>query len=314
MLRCTFFICLLFSFHTQAQRLNGTVSSKYGSVVPNIQVSIAGVDQSITEHTGEFQLNLETCKHCKPGNEVTFILFNDEYGFHKIRKTINQTFSVYFEIERKPNNYGITGVVKDAKTQEFIPGINVKLITAEFADKVPAVKTDEHGLFVIFLRRDVIGTNKYLEFLVKDEQSKYRDKRVTKNLSSPFDLYMEKGGEVHHLRVNTFIRTNIHVKSGDLIKIFATGNIKVGPWVGHSDPDGRSSGFAGADLSFYNIVQTLNHAALLYRFSGEGASDWKFAGKQMEFYAQQNGFLEFQVNDNDQGNNSGAYELKVIVQ
>ena len=47
------------------------------------------------------------------------------------------------------------------------------------------------------------------------------------------------------------------------------------------------------------------------RISGE--NEWNLAGKEIEFIAQNEGYLEFQINDNQQSDNEGKYKVKVIV-
>jgi hypothetical protein len=107
--------------------------------------------------------------------------------------------------------------------------------------------------------------------------------------------------------VSGLTRSSAHVEKGQRVRILASGSIKIGGWAGTSQPEGRSSGFAGGDLSAYSIVSTYNHAALLYRVAGE--ADWLPYGQNCVFRAQRSGNLEFQVNDREQGNNSGSYKV-----
>ncbi len=303
-------LLLFCTLNLNGQTLRGTVKSKHGGIIPKIWVSVLGGDKELTDQTGEFELNISNCKHCQPGNTITLLVFNDDFGFHRINETIKTNLTLLIEVERKPNITGITGTIKDAKTNQLLEGINVKILSTSQANKIPVVKTDKYGTFIIYLKKDVLGPDKYVEFIFSDDKNLYFSKKETKNIAAPFDVLLDKGGKAYDLNINTYMRSSIDVSPGDLILIKATGSIKVGPWVGHSDPNGRTGGFANADLSHYNIVPEFNHAALLYRMSGE--SEWQYAGKEIEFYAQSSGFLEFEVNDNDQGNNSGAYKVKIV--
>lgn len=308
-----FWICMatLYVAGAEARVLRGTVKSTYGSVVPGIWVSVLGGGKTKTDATGEFEIDISSCTNCLPGKAITLMVFNEEFGFHKLSETLNEDYSLLLEIDRKPGKMGIVGTLKDSKSQKLLKGISVKILSAPYADKIPVVKTDEYGTFIIYLKKDLLGANQYLEMIFSDAEGRYMDKKETKNILAPFDVYMDKTDEVHNFPINSFTKTDVKVDPGDVVFIKATGSIKVGPWVGHSGPNGRMSGVGGADLSFYNIVENLNHAALMYRISGD--STWHFAGEELEFYVQGSGFLEFQVNDRDQANNSGTYQVKIIL-
>jgi hypothetical protein len=116
--------------------------------------------------------------------------------------------------------------------------------------------------------------------------------------------YFEKETEI-----SQYTNTGIAINKGEQIFITATGSISVGPIVGSSGPDGLGSGFMGASLESYNIVPNFKHAALMYKLSQ--ADDWIQCGSNYKFKADKFGFLIFQVNDNDQGNNSGSYKVTV---
>ncbi|HAD97173.1 MAG TPA: hypothetical protein DCG19_07180 [Cryomorphaceae bacterium] len=308
-----FWICIaaLYVAEAEARVLRGTVKSAYGSVVPDIWVSVLGSGKAKTDATGEFEIDISSCINCLPGKTITLMVFNEEFGFHKLSETLNEDYSLLLEITRQPGKMGIVGTLKDSKSQKLLEGISVKILSAPYADKIPVVKTDQYGTFIIYLKKDLLGANQYLEMIFSDAEGRYMDKKETKNILAPFDVYMDKTSEVHNLQVNSLTKTDIHVNPGDVIFIKATGSIKVGPWVGHSGPNGRMSGVGGADLSFYNIIEDMNHAALMCRISGDNT--WRFAGEELEFYAQSSGFLEFEVNDRDQANNSGAYQVKIIL-
>ncbi|MBB3971340.1 NfeD family protein [Mucilaginibacter phyllosphaerae] len=109
--------------------------------------------------------------------------------------------------------------------------------------------------------------------------------------------------------VNSFLNSDIPVIKGDKINITATGSISVGPVVGHSGPNGKESGVGSFSLEDYNIVPAYRHAALMYKLSEE--DEWTECGDNFSFEADKDGSLIFQINDNAQSNNSGAYKVTV---
>ena len=109
--------------------------------------------------------------------------------------------------------------------------------------------------------------------------------------------------------VNSHLNTHINVRKGELVQITAAGTINVGPFVGDSGPDGRESGLLGFPLAKYNIVREFRHAVLMFKLNE--ADNWVVCGANVKFRSAKDGELIFQVNDNDQGNNSGAYKVEI---
>lgn len=98
------------------------------------------------------------------------------------------------------------------------------------------------------------------------------------------------------------------VQPGDQVTITASGLIDVGTFAGDGGevgPEGTERGLLGAPMGdAYDLVTGFPHAALMYRVDGEPA--WRsYADPTMRtFTAPRAGCLEFQMNDNDPGNNS----------
>ena len=111
------------------------------------------------------------------------------------------------------------------------------------------------------------------------------------------------------IKINCLTNTHINVKQGETVLIKAWGTINVGPIVGDSSPDGRSTGLFGFSLVNYDIVKNFKHAVLMFKLAD--GSDWTACGSNYKFKAEADGELIFQVNDNDQGNNSGAYTVEI---
>lgn len=88
----------------------------------------------------------------------------------------------------------------------------------------------------------------------------------------------------------------------------------MGEFVGTSGPSGvkGNRGVLGLSLSGYNHFPNWNHAALIYRI---GNGDWRYYDEQKknDLYAQENGYLEFGVNDKILNDNIGSYNVDVTL-
>ena len=95
------------------------------------------------------------------------------------------------------------------------------------------------------------------------------------------------------------------IKKGNKITISAKGSIVLGMFAGSSTPDGIP-GFQS-----YSQIQGFKHGSLLVRIGEKGK--WRFAGSALTFVAEADGKLQFFVNDADDSNNTGRYEITVNV-
>jgi len=105
--------------------------------------------------------------------------------------------------------------------------------------------------------------------------------------------------------------TNYCVETSNVIWVAASGGIIVGQYVGSVGPEGIDSGVLGLSLDSYDIIPEYAHGALLCKLDTE--SEWKECGKELIFQAKSNGCLQFDVNDNDKSNNSGAFDVEVFI-
>lgn len=118
------------------------------------------------------------------------------------------------------------------------------------------------------------------------------------------------------IEVGSYTQANdICVEAGDRLSIQAEGLMKVGDWVGdggYVGPDGTERGAFGVALGDdFDLVNPISHAALMCRLIGE--SEWRKCGSRSDFEAPLSGCLEFEINDNDPGNNSGAFTVYVEI-
>ena len=114
-------------------------------------------------------------------------------------------------------------------------------------------------------------------------------------------------------QIRTYTPKAILVKKGDEIVIHPSGSMIIGEWLGTSTPKGKESGLFGFSITRYSFFQKIPHAALLYKFSWESNNSWKYCGEKIQIVAPNSGYLEFNINDNKQGDNSGAYDVKVSI-
>ena len=104
--------------------------------------------------------------------------------------------------------------------------------------------------------------------------------------------------------------TKLFVHKNDKVSLEATGVIELGKFTGASGPNGIESGVLGLPISnSYRIVSEFNFGVLMYRIGNNDS--WIAVGSKNEFIAKESGYLIFQINDSEQGDNQG--ELKVSV-
>ena len=118
---------------------------------------------------------------------------------------------------------------------------------------------------------------------------------------------------VRSYKVARKLVTDVEIWPGDRVAVVATGNVKVSSLWPPASPDGVSDA-AQIWLSDYSISTQFRHGALLCGVTG---GDWQLCGKSTVFKqhpASKAGYLAFEVNDDDQGNNVGAFEVSIVVE
>jgi len=113
---------------------------------------------------------------------------------------------------------------------------------------------------------------------------------------------------------NRFVDTGILVKSGDRIRITATGTIRFGLFT----PSGGPNGIIFNPV--YNYFADVPHGRLMARFRQPGMQDldgWSPIGEGWdqvrEVELPSPGILEFLVNDNQPGDNRGQFRIEVTI-
>jgi hypothetical protein len=97
---------------------------------------------------------------------------------------------------------------------------------------------------------------------------------------------------------------DVGIREGDYVEIMASGTIRLGAFVGESDPD-------GIDVPGSNYLSSANHGALLGKVSGCG--NWKVIGTEGSFRAGCSGTLHLLVNDSKTNDNRGSYSVRITI-
>ena len=317
-------VCMLCTLSANAQRLVGTLvdEERAGAPIAMADISILGHGvYGSTNSDGTFEIDLQNCSGCTPGEEVLFIIKHPEYGFHEIRHTLGSNMRAQLGI--RPNNIvGIYGHVYDEESKASVSGVTVTyaLSNQRNAQRPVEVTTDEYGRFTIVLRKEKVGELEFVEIICRDGKGRYKDYRDLMDVRAALAIPLEKGSEQHPFKVGRFENTGLKISKGDYVIITARGSIRIGPFAGSSSPRGRESGVGGLSLESYNVFMEFPHAALLYKIDDDGNpetdfdSGWAFSGDNVEFTSQEDGYLMFLVNDREYQNNAGNYDVRVRIE
>lgn len=124
------------------------------------------------------------------------------------------------------------------------------------------------------------------------------------------------------IAVNDFMaESGICVRQGDKVKISATGMMIVGEFVGMLGPEGKEHFQLGGLFTtpidpIYDIIPELPHGVLLFRIADPTLSateGWMHYDAIKQFTADKAGCLEFDMNDKDNTDNSGAFTVQVDI-
>jgi hypothetical protein len=97
--------------------------------------------------------------------------------------------------------------------------------------------------------------------------------------------------------------TGVDLESGEMFSVLASGSVNFGP---HSTGPG---GYLPPDYDQYNVVSCSEHAGLIGKIGQSGEPF--FIGAEGVSVATARGTLYLGVNDNDTGNNSGSFAVRL---
>jgi hypothetical protein len=305
-----FFMLTSISVYAQKQ-LSGVIKMA-GQAVSDVTVFTSFDKSAPSDFGGVYALNLSGCGKCLPGQRIKIYTWHIEHGSMEHECIISADYKFDVIITNNPSKMFITGAVQNSTNNDPLEGVEVKIMSGDI-DMDP-VMTNSFGQFRIPVNKYQLERTNAVRIQVRDPRGQFRPLRSDPELLdiNNFNIIKMQFRNTSKILVNSFASSNICFSQGNMVTIEATGQIRVGTFVGSSDPDGRVSGVMGMTLESYNIVSNFNHAALMYRFRGETA--WRVAGKRKRFVASKDGCLEFEVNDNSKGDNYGQYDVEVTVE
>lgn len=315
------FLVFLMPFLAQAQVLRGIITGDDGSVPKSTKVFILGVGESDIDANGAYSISLSSCTGCDVGAVIS-VNVNSDYGSAREDFTIPKNLSMSsFNITVPRNNMiVITGTVKDRSSGRYISGIKVTPVIPNSSLNVPSVNTNSTGIFRFVISKRGVGSSQTIHLIFTDPvNGNYLDfeKIAYTNQYAPLTIELDKcktcGIDRDTIKVDGYEKTSVFVKAGEIVELKASGSIKVGSFVGNSHPEGKAEGVFNLSLGDYNIIRKFNHAALMYRFDKN--EPWKAydPNSKNSYVPQKDGFLEVEVNDNKQSDNSGYYTVEISV-
>lgn len=155
----------------------------------------------------------------------------------------------------------------------------------------------ESDKFYVMIREEDNEPYGY-HILVAKKQNNESEKNIKKVFAKRFSP--------SHLEIDSYSNTtDISIQKGDSIRITASGSITYGSWAGSGGPDGIDG------YTSYNRISGFRHGSLLVRIGDNG--EWQAVGKLKSIVANNNGALQFIVNDVDPSNNSGFFTIELKI-
>jgi hypothetical protein len=112
------------------------------------------------------------------------------------------------------------------------------------------------------------------------------------------------------------VDTGVDVRAGDQITITASGSVTAGQRVGVVSPDGARAGTSAIFGVSRRPVPTAGVGALIGSIMQPGGSTTQpfLVGSQLVFTSQTDGRLYLLVNDDNYGDNSGSFSVRIVYQ
>lgn len=157
--------------------------------------------------------------------------------------------------------------------------------------------------FVISINAEDMALDNYYFISMLNKETQVQGELEEKNKK----VYKAKKIEANKYEIDSYTNTtDIIIKKGEEIDITATGSITYGAWAGSGGPEGING------YTSYNRIQGFRHGCLLARIGDNG--EWKAVGsKSYRIRADNDGVLQFIVNDNDPSNNSGNFTVDLLI-
>ena len=172
---------------------------------------------------------------------------------------------------------------------------------------------DARGGFTVEIRREInLAANSDDNIFDRRRRPGVRSRRPQTGTGSvrPSELTLEVPGTTHV--DSSAVDTGIEVRSGDQLTITATGRVVAGRRIGEVGPAGATSSGFGGFIST-RPVPTVGAGALIgfiRRYDGQMATPF-FIGASLVWSATEEGRLFLAINDDDYGDNSGSFTVKI---
>jgi hypothetical protein len=315
----TLFVVVCFTaipdaFGQTGKMLTGIVKDNLtGDPIDALKVSIRFGESDVTVN-GMFKISLQNT-NVKAGERLTFFTYNEKYGSSQTTCTISNDYQIEFSIPMNPAKINATGIIKNAVTRQPIEGIElIARSDVHLGAQTTPVFTDRFGIFSIPLSKTMLRSGGFIQLFIRDPQNRYSPSQHNpENVDMRSSITLElqpRRIEPKTIQVSHFLRISFIIETGKHVTMEASGNMELGQLIGTSGPEGKQSGVLGFSLNKYNIVPSFNHGALMYRISGD--RDWKLVGNnKVQFTASRDCYIEFEINDNKQNDNSGAYTVDI---
>ncbi len=113
---------------------------------------------------------------------------------------------------------------------------------------------------------------------------------------------------IYAATLTSYAKSPIYLKSGSKITFTTTGNVSFGFFSG----GGSANGIGG--WAEYSITPRIAHGAVIWRVNG---GEWKLAGTKTSWepaYINAEGYVELAINDRDNSNNQGYFDVVIEVE
>jgi hypothetical protein len=142
-------------------------------------------------------------------------------------------------------------------------------------------------------------------------QSGFAEPGSTPKIDLNPSIYNPPTSNVHSLSKGPLFYELVTTTRNEEYEISASGQLTVGQYLGEVTPDGKTKGILGLPITGYNIDRTKPHGSIMYRISDK--DPWTFCGSHCSVKIGKPGRhrLEFRVNDANEGDNSGSFQVEI---
>lgn len=273
------------------------VDSCFGGNVYKVMNNKSGLDDAITEKMIEKYISRRSAIAITSGTNAEKVPDNSHF-FRALNYTLQS--NDYMFLPAESFFYKIKREVNLEQNKTSFKGL---VIDPQMA-KIAYLKDDD-GQFVFYKKNGKAPQKNTDNVLINNNFTQLPPTNtVIPTTVLPFERKFKLGAVTHE--------EVFQLNKGDKLKVSASGTINVGAILGDVQPSGRKVGLLGLSIEKYNIAKGISHGSLIYRLGPD--KPWQPCGDKCEIIAPKTSELaiEFMVNDNNVGDNSGEFE--VIIQ